>query len=74
MSRVGVGGGSGGGASSSVLVLNKLIPVAFDNIDITSRNAAGSITGVDYKVGVGVVASLALTYDGNGRLDTVTRT
>jgi hypothetical protein len=57
--------------------MNKMVPVEFDFIDITSRNVAGDPLVIVYKTGGSggtTVATLTLTYDVGGDLKTVTRT
>lgn len=53
--------------------LNVLVPMPWDEIDIVSKNAFGEPTLVDYKKAGTTVATVTLTYDGDGDLRSVVR-
>ena len=71
--------GSAGSAAWPVKDLNRLVPVAYDYIELTYAAAPNQddITGVVYKTGGAggtTVATLAITYNANRNISTVTRT
>lgn len=58
-------------------VTGKLVPEAFDEIDLTyvlSGPGAGQIQTAIYKLTASTVATLTLTYDGSDRINTIVRT
>ena len=69
--------GTAGGSAWLVAEVNKLVPTQFDYIEVTSKNAEGCPTEVEYKTGGSggiVVATLTITYDVDGDLESVART
>lgn len=71
--------GSAGSTAWPVKDLNRLVPVAYDYIELTYAAAPNQddITGVVYKSGGAggtTVATLAITYNANRNISTVTRT
>jgi cell fate (sporulation/competence/biofilm development) regulator YlbF (YheA/YmcA/DUF963 family) len=62
-------GGGGGGNG-----LGMLIPFAFDSISVPSYNANNDPLIVIYGNGGAIVATLTITYDGDGNISTVERT
>jgi hypothetical protein len=56
-----------------VRVVNKLVPEYYDNIQLV-YNANNDITTVQYLLGLTLVATLTLGYDGSGNLTSVVRT
>ena len=50
-----------------------LVTEEFDSVVITSKNADGCPTGIEYSFGGTLVATLTLTYDADGDLQSVTR-
>jgi hypothetical protein len=57
-----------------VLSINELIPMAFDQVAITSKNANGDPLVILYKLATVTVATLTCTYDIDGDLSNVVRT
>ena len=53
--------------------LNDLIPSAFDDVEVTAKNADGCPTTIVYRNNAAVVATLTVTYDVDGDLERVTR-
>lgn len=53
-------------------VVNKLVPEHYDSIEL--EYSAGEISIVRYRLGVTLVATLTLGYDGAGNLTSVVRT
>lgn len=60
--------------NTNVTVLNELIPTAYDRITITSKNVNGDPLVVLYKSSGSTVATLTITYDGDGDIADVVRT
>ena len=50
-----------------------LVPEAFDEIELTYVGATEDINTVVYKLSAGTVATLTLSYDGNGRISGVVK-
>lgn len=69
--------GDAGAAGWPVKDLNKLVPTEYDYVSLTYVGATDNIDTVTYKTGGAggtTVATLTLTYDGNDRITSVTRT
>jgi hypothetical protein len=58
----------------SVLSVNELVPVAFDQVTISSKNGNGDPLVILYKLATVTVATLTCTYDIDGDLSDVVRT
>lgn len=65
---------SGGKVSLDIMPVNSLVKKVFDNITITAKNANGDPLTVLYKLGMTTVATLSLTYDSDGDLQSVSVT
>lgn len=61
-------------ASGNPTGLSSLVPFSYDQVAITSKNANGDPLIVLYKKSSVTIATLTLTYDGDGDLTNVTRT
>ena len=51
----------------------KLVPVEFDEIDVTAKNSNGDPTTVVYKSAASTVATLTISYDSDGDFQSVVR-
>ncbi|MDW8348101.1 MAG: hypothetical protein RML94_14155 [Bacteroidia bacterium] len=64
----------GGKVAIDIMPINALIKKVFDNITITAKNANGDPLTILYKLGMTTVATLSLTYDSDGDLQSVSVT